>query len=142
MDPISVPVDDGSTLVLYGVASDADTDARGEAQVLGSVTDFIQDLAVNGLLFGVAGNATFELLKALAQQLRQRAILAKAPAAGLEDVRNRVADALTKAGHTGAVFTDITHYADQGWELTGTVAAATFTARTDAAGQVIHLRVG
>jgi hypothetical protein len=143
MDTVSLPVDDGSALVLVGTTMEPERpDGQGEAPILGPVADFVQQLLVDGALIGVTGNASYDLLKALHRLQQQRGILAKAPAPALDDVRERVAKALTAAGHHGPVFDEIRQNGDQGWDLNGTVATQPFTARADPNGQVIHLRVG
>ena len=59
----------------------------------------------------------------------------------MDDVRQRVADALTCAGHPGATFTEIAQQADKGWDIRGTVTAGAFTARADPDGQVFQYRI-
>jgi hypothetical protein len=139
---VNLPVDDGSILTLVGVATDERPDDGEHAPILGPVSDFLQQFLVDGALVGVIGNASYDLLKALRHQLQERGILPSAPVPGIDDVRAHVTDALTHAGHPHPTYSDVTQHADKGWELHGTTGTATFTARADPHGQVIHLRVG
>lgn len=99
MDIVSLPVDDGSALVLVGTATEPECPDQGEAPILGSVADFVQQLLMDGALIGPTGNASYDLLKALHRQLQERGILSRAPTPGIDDVRDRVAGALADAGH-------------------------------------------
>lgn len=142
MEIATLPVDDGSTLVLVGTAPAERPDDRSAAPILGPVADFLQELAVGGAIMGITGNASYDLLLMLRMQLQQRGILIRKPVTGIDDVRERVAAALAGAGHPGATFDEIRQETDKGWDARGTVAAGPFSARADSDGQVIHYRVG
>lgn len=144
MDFVRFPVDDESALVLVGLAPELVPDeAPDEAPILGPFTDFLQQVALNGALYGTTGAATFEGLKAIARQLRQRGIILPKPQASLDDVVRTLRDTFTQAGHTGPVtITESTQQPDDGWEVKGTVGGDSFTARADPSGQVIHYRIG
>ena len=142
MEIATLPVADGSNLVLVGTAPDERPDDRSGAPILGPVTDFLQELAVGGAIMGITGNASYDLLRMLRMQLQQRGILTRKPATGIDDVRERVAGALARAGYPGATFEEIRQEADKGWDVRGTVSAGRFTARADSDGQVIHYRIG
>lgn len=142
MEIATLPVGDGSNLVLVGTTPDEyPTDASSGAPILGPVTDFLQQLAVGGAIMGITGNASYDVLRMLRLQLQQRRILTQKPAVGIDDVRERVADALTRAGHPGATFTEVARQADKGWDIRGAVAAGAFTARADPDGQVFQYRI-
>jgi hypothetical protein len=50
--------------------------------------------------------------------------------------------ALTDAGHAApVVFTTTTNRPGDGWDVAGTAAGTSFTARTDPTGQVVHLQI-
>lgn len=142
MDIAVLPIDDGSSLVLVGTATDERSDDRSAgALVLGPVIDFLEQLAVGGAIMGITGNASYDLLKMLRTQLQQGGILTRKAVVDIDDVRERVADVLRRAGHPGAAFDEITLQAGQGWDVRGTVAAGAFTARADLDGQVFQIRV-
>ena len=77
MEIATLPVDDGSNLVLVGTAPDERPDDRSGAPILGPVTDFLQELAVGGAIMGITGNASYDLLRMLRMQLQQRGILTR-----------------------------------------------------------------
>lgn len=143
MDSVRIPVEDGSSLVLVGLAPDPDDDLDlpDEAPILGGVTDFLEELAINGPLYGTAGALTFETLKALGRKLRGAGVLAAHPDPSMSDIQAAVRTALTDAGHPApVVFTTTTQRPGDGWDVAGTAAGTSFTARTDPTGQVVHLQ--
>ena len=123
-------------------AADLQASEQALADSLRASWDYLQELAVGGAIMGITGNASYDVLRMLRTQLQQRGILTRKPVTGIDDVRERVADALARAGHPVATFDEIRQEADKGWDVRGAVAAGHFTARADSDGQVIHYRIG
>jgi hypothetical protein len=90
MTAVTHEFDDGSVLVVLDVL-DAETEPDEDldlpvlpktpsredvgAVVLGPINDVLVDFSVNGLVYGIAGNAAWDLLKSLGSRLRERGLL-------------------------------------------------------------------
>ncbi|KIR64235.1 MULTISPECIES: hypothetical protein [Micromonospora] len=133
MTQLIVPLDDGSSLVLDGVAGDELSDA---AHTLG-VADFLRD----AVLAGVAGNFTYDVLKAVALELRARGILVKQPPASAASIASAITAHLTSVGYRTIEILQVVQLVDRSWSAEGTADQRPFAVRTDPEGQVMQMQV-
>jgi hypothetical protein len=145
MRSLTVPINDEQSLILVGVTEEPTSSGHvGDgAATLGGVTDLLQHILVDGGAVTVMSAFTGAFLHQLMQQLREHGVLVHSPASGIDDVRARITDAVTAAGHTLDHFNELSQRADNSWAASGDLAQGqSFEAHSDAEGQVIHLRIG
>ncbi|MCL7458031.1 hypothetical protein ACIBVK_22190 [Micromonospora echinofusca] len=133
MTQLFVPLDDGSSLVLDGVAEDELSDA---AHTL-DVTDFLRD----AVLAGVTGNFTYDVLKAVALQLRARGFLARRSSSTAASIATAIAGHLTSVGYATIEVLEVAQLVDRSWSAEGTADQRPFEVRADPEGQVMQVRV-
>ncbi|OKJ95671.1 hypothetical protein AMK34_21960 [Amycolatopsis sp. CB00013] len=135
---LNLPLDDGSYLVLTGLADkgSSDEELSGRAHTL-NVADFLRD----AVLAGVSGNFSYDMLKAVGIQLRSRGLLVKRPQPSAADVTETAVQWLESAGHPGVLVSRAEQLADKSWSVEGTVVQGRFDARVDPEGQVMQIRV-
>jgi hypothetical protein len=134
MTPLIVPLDDGSQLVLTGLADGA---AAGGAHTL-DAADFVRD----AVLAGVTGNFSYDLLKLVAIQLRARGFLSKPPPATSASVTATVTGHLTSTGYQAIGILRVAQLVDRSWTVEGTADGRPFDVRADPEGQVMQVRIG
>ncbi|MFI2667692.1 hypothetical protein [Micromonospora carbonacea] len=133
MTQLIVPLDDGSSLVLDGVAKE---ELSGAAHTL-DVADFLRD----AVLAGVTGNFTYDVLKAVALQLRARGFLAKRPPASAVSIASAITVHLTSVGYRTIEIRQVAQLVDRSWSAEGVADQRPFEVRTDPEGQVMQMRV-
>ena len=138
MTRLDLPLDDGSHLVLTGLADEEFSDGgpSGEARTL-TVVDFLRD----AVLAGVSGNFSYDVLKAVGVRLRARGFLVNRPRPTAAVVTETTTEWLSSTGHHSVLVARVEQLADKSWSLEGTVATGTFDARIDPEGQVMQIRV-
>lgn len=141
---------DDTVLVISGLAEpddEPDDEYSGgsaeDALVLGTFADFVQDLAVQGAVFGTAGGAAWDLVKAVASDLRARGLLGKDAGITAADAVARVRTQAEVQGHDGQslVVDSTVAEAGRGWRLSGTISNRRFDALLDDSGHVLLLRI-
>jgi hypothetical protein len=133
MTRLTLPLDDGSTLVLTGLAQEG---APEGAHTL-NAADFVRD----AVLAGVAGNFSYDLLKAIATQLRARTFLLTCPQPTATEINRTVTDHFTATGHAAVRILHTEQLTDESWFVEGTVDQQEFEARADPSGQVMQARI-
>jgi hypothetical protein len=89
----------------------------------------------------VAAGVTFEVLKTIVVRLPRNASKAKAAPATAASVAETVETYMRSSGYRSVLVGEIRQVSGQGWTLTGTADGATFRARADEQGRVIHVRI-
>lgn len=135
---INLPLDEGSYLVLTGLANEGSQDGElsGRAHTL-NLADFLRD----AVLGGVSGNFSYDMLKAVAIQLRARGFLVKRPHPSAAEIRESAVQWLISAGHLEVQVSRVEQLVDKSWSVEGTVKKGTFDARVEPEGQVMQIRV-
>jgi hypothetical protein len=142
-------LEDGSWLV---VVEDGSADGEAEAEIppppesdastppalLGAVTDFVMS-AVGA---GVLANLTYDVLRSMAADIRDRFSLAPPPEATAEDVADAVERFCARSGYRVVRISEVVGDDRRGWTLRGEVDTEALYARADPSGLLVHVRIG
>jgi hypothetical protein len=158
VEDVTFPLDDGSHLLILGLAQPAEDSGLDlpavpdeEAQLedhaepdstLGPVADFLADFLTSGVLYGTAGGAAWDLIKALASELRERGMLPERQSPTAAEVVQIIRDQAAAQGHSDVVIEEVIQHPGRGWQLRGHSGPKPLHAQMDPTGRVIHLRLG
>ncbi|WP_433393851.1 hypothetical protein [Micromonospora sp. KLBMP9576] len=133
MTQLIVSLDDGSSLLLDGLVEE---ELSAAAHTL-DVGDFLRE----AVLAGVTGNFSYDVLKAVATQLRARGFLLRRPAPTAAGIASTITAHLSSTGYRTIEITQVAQLVDRSWSAEGTADQRPFDVRTDPEGQVMQVRV-